>query len=244
MFTVRPLNGGVPREVVSFKPQVGFSGLSDCVQYEVTVVGFRGGAKSPVSNAARFVTPAGGCPSNVGKSLTTTTADVVITPPSKGGPWQSYNVLLWPVGGPQGLSVQLSCTTPQRCPVSGLRPLTTYIVTSVAVKRDASGATVRSPRSNEDAFTTPPAPVLISAVAWGSTTGQASASGALGETYAQVRCCRGEAVQGPCRGRAAKPSSWRRLAAGCRLADAWLPLPPACSGSSPPPRWAAARAPR
>ena len=182
IFTARPLNGGQPKVVEAAGPQAAFVQLTPATQYEVTVVGVANGAKSPTSNSVRFVTPAAGTPANAAKSLTSNVAEVVITPPLIGGPWTSFEVTVCPIGGPQVLCIKTTCTSPTKCKLSGLRAMTTYVVSSVALKT-VNGQIVRSPRSNEDTFTTPAVPLLVSAQAWGATTGQATATGALGEQY-------------------------------------------------------------
>ena len=191
IFTARPLNGGQPKVVEAATPQAAFVQLTaafvqltPATQYEVTVVGIANGAKSPTSNSLRFVMPAAGTPANAAKSLTSNVAEVVITPPLIGGPWTSFEVTVCPIGGPQALCIKTTCTTPTTCKLSGLRAMTTYVVSSVALKM-VNGQGVRSLRSNEDTFTTPAAPLLVSAQAWGATTGQATATGALGEQYRQ-----------------------------------------------------------
>lgn len=216
VFTAHPLNGGAVQLFTVLKPRVALTGLAPATQYEISVVGLRGGVRSPASNTGSFVTPALGGPVIVCQSLTTTTADVTIMPPpGHSRPWPSYSVVLLPLSGAPPLGISVACATPRRCSVSGLQPQTTYIATATGVELGANGTAVRSPSSNEYIFTTPPAPLLISAVAWGSTTGQAIAAGALGEVYSQVR---GVLLLPACRGRATPAARCSH----CRGACCWI----------------------
>jgi len=65
-------------------------------------------------------------PGVVGTALSPTTANVVIRPPS-GGPWESYELTLCPVGGPATRCIAVTCPTTS-CPVTGLTPGTSYVV--------------------------------------------------------------------------------------------------------------------
>ena len=181
IFTARPLNGGQPIVVEAATPQAAFAQLTPATQYEVTVVGVASGVKSPASSSLRFVTPTADTPANIGRSLTTQTGVVAVTPPATKG-FTSYEVTACPVGGPDTLCVKTTCATPAKCDLNNLRQLTSYNVWTVGLTT-ANGQVVRNPRSNEDTFTTPPRPTLISAVAEGPTTALAVGTGAIGEKY-------------------------------------------------------------
>ncbi|KAL4448135.1 hypothetical protein ABPG75_005354 [Micractinium tetrahymenae] len=183
-FTATPQDGASSVVVMSTAPEVEFANLRPSTQYTVVVVGTMSfGGTTPRSNALTFVTPAFGAPKAAGKASSPTTADIGVKPPV-GGPWLAYGLTLCPVGGPKTKCVTAgpcpAATGPSACPVQGLQPGTSYVVKVVA--RKADGTT--SPPSNEDIFTTPDAPLLTSALAWGPTTGQATASGSAGMAFA------------------------------------------------------------
>ena len=57
-----------------------------------------------------------------------TAANVTVTPPPA-GPWAKYDVTVCPVAGPASECINVTCTNPTNCPVSGLDPGTTYVTT-------------------------------------------------------------------------------------------------------------------
>ena len=111
-----------------------------------------------------------------------TAANVTISPlPAEDGPWPSYNITLCPIGG--GTCLEVSCTTPANCPVTGLQPDTTYVTTVEGVRENGT----TSPPSHEAMLTTPSAvPVLTSAAAAGPTTAQATATPPEGVQFKEV----------------------------------------------------------
>lgn len=108
---------------------------------------------------------------------------MVVTPPSAGGPFDSYELELCPTN-PAAPCFIHSCTPTATypaaftCKVDGLNPSTTYSVTAVAIK----GTDWRSLPSNMPSFTTPSAPVLTEAEAYGPTTGMVTATPPPGVT--------------------------------------------------------------
>ena len=59
-------------------------------------------------------------------ALNPTSATLVITPPSSGGPW-TYTATLCPT--PKGICVSGKCTDPNNCVIAVLRPGTAYAAT-------------------------------------------------------------------------------------------------------------------
>ena len=111
-------------------------------------------------------------------------ADVSVTPPP--GTWANYEVTLCPVAGPSTDCVKSTCVASpanKTCPVTGLNPETTYSAQVIPVKADGTKGT----RSNEDIITTPSAPKLTSAEAYGPTAGLATATSPSGLAYTQWR---------------------------------------------------------
>ena len=111
-----------------------------------------------------------------------TAANILLNPPTTGGPVTSYEVKLCPAPPASGACVSRSCPTIS-CPVTGLTPGASYIVSAEAIV----GGT-RVPASNTLLLVMPEnnTPTLISATATGSTTGAATAAAPPGVTYTQV----------------------------------------------------------
>ena len=112
-----------------------------------------------------------------------TTANILLNPPATGGPVSSYEVKLCP--NPPASGACITAATPTvSCPVTGLTPSATYIVSAVAL---VGGK--RVPASNTLPLTMPgpDAPTLISAMDTSSTTGVATAAPPPGVSYIQVR---------------------------------------------------------
>ena len=116
-----------------------------------------------------------------------TTANVLLNPPTTGGPVSLYDVRLCPTAG-GGRCVP--ATSPSiNCPVPGLTPGATYRASALAV---VDGK--RVPASNMLLLTMPDAnsPTLVSAVDTSGYTGQAVAQPPPGSNFTQVRhCCLG-----------------------------------------------------
>lgn len=109
-----------------------------------------------------------------------TAATVQLQPPASGGPVDSYQVSLCPAAG--GACVNATCPT-TTCPVTGLKPDTTYTATAVAVV----GGKPR-PVSNAVDVSTPPAgaPTLTDATATSGTTATATATPPMGTNFTLV----------------------------------------------------------
>ena len=84
-----------------------------------------GKAPSVASSLIHQMSPVRSSPGVLGTALSPTTATVVIKPPS-GGPWESYELTLCPVGGPATRCIVVTCPTTS-CPVTGLTPGTSYV---------------------------------------------------------------------------------------------------------------------
>lgn len=97
------------------------------LQYETSVVGQNAGqATSPPSNTLFFTTPAANAPANTGEPQSPTVAEVAISPPSVGGPYEKFEVTACPIGGPSDACVKRTCPPPPKsCQFSNLLPLTT-----------------------------------------------------------------------------------------------------------------------
>ena len=113
-----------------------------------------------------------------------TTANILLNPPTTGGPVTLYDVRLCPLAG-GGRCVSAASPT-INCAATGLTPGATYRVSALAV---VGGR--RVPASNMLVLTMPDAnsPILISAVDTSGYTGQAVAAPLPGTNFIQVRNC-------------------------------------------------------
>ena len=130
--TLTPVGGGTPITVTTTTLVADFSGLSPNTTYIATAFAtMPDGSKEPMIGALPVSTPA----SYNAPALTTTTPTgpttgmVTIDPPNTLVQPTSYTVTLTPVGG--GSPIKVTCTNPNKCPVTGLTPDTTYTATAV-----------------------------------------------------------------------------------------------------------------
>ena len=149
-------------------------GLKPETVYDITAVAIQsGGTTSDVSNLDSLTTPKLPAPSLAASATGPESADIVVTPPAIGEPWQSYSLLVCTATSCFTKACSPVATPPATttCPLAaadGLTEKTSYTVTVVAVKAD--GTTTL--RSAPDAFTTPSstcAPCLLgwAAQRWG-----------------------------------------------------------------------------
>ena len=133
--TVTPVGGGSPITVTCTNPKdCPIPGLAPDTAYTVSAVGnLPGGGTTPASGTASLTTPtsgAAGTPASPKITDTNSTSPfsgtVSIAPPATGPQPTNYTVTLTPVGG--GPPITVVCSTPSSCPVSGLSPDTTYLV--------------------------------------------------------------------------------------------------------------------
>ena len=133
--TVTPEGGGSPIKVTCANPRdCPIPGLTPDTAYTVSAVGnLPGGGTTPASGTASLTTPtsgAGGTPASPKITDTNATSPfsgtVSIAPPATGPQPTNYTVTLTPVDG--GSPITVVCSTPSSCPVSGLSPDTTYLV--------------------------------------------------------------------------------------------------------------------
>ena len=104
---------------------------------------------SPQSNLRYFTTAAGGSPEVLARPTGTKTGEAQVTGPP--GVWTAYEITVCPVGITkcQTFSCPKAAADPTICPIAGLDPDTTYVVTAVAL-----GTGAPSPKSNEAQLTT------------------------------------------------------------------------------------------
>ena len=133
--TLTPVGGGSPISVTCINPDdCPITGLAPDTTYTVSAVGnLPGGGTTPASGTASLTTPDSGSDSPTASPTITdtsatspTSGTVVIAPPAVGPLPTNYTVTLTPIDG--GSPITVVCTTPSRCPVSGLTPDTTYMV--------------------------------------------------------------------------------------------------------------------
>jgi len=129
--TLVPVGGGSPVQVTCANPiSCPIPGLTPDTTYTVTAVGnLPGGGTTPASGVATLITPPASGPATITIPKTNATSPhtgtVTVSPPSGTQP-TIYTVILAPVEG--GPTVTVTCTTPTSCPVTGLDPGTTYLV--------------------------------------------------------------------------------------------------------------------
>lgn len=134
-------------------------------------------------------------------SLQHDSVDVLLTPPPQLRPWDTYAVTYCTTNGTIvchvtdcPASADPAGTT--TCTLQSLTASTSYNVTAVA-KQEVGGDTITSAVSDLGTFTTPirpPVLEIVSAQAFGPTTGQATASSPVGTSYDSV--CPSTAPQG------------------------------------------------
>ena len=131
--TLVPVGGGSPITVTCANPDdCPVPGLAPDTTYTVTAVGNQpGGGVTPASGTASLTTPptSGPAPIKITAAAATSpyAGTVTIAPPAGTQP-TNYTVTLMPVDG--GASITVTCTTPASCPVTGLDPGTTYLVSA------------------------------------------------------------------------------------------------------------------
>jgi hypothetical protein len=134
--TLVPVGGGPAITVTCTNPlDCPIPGLTPDTSYTVTAVGnLPGGGTTPATGSATLTTPSDGSPGPASPTITDTFArsptagTVVIAPPPTGPQPTNYTVTLTPIDG--GAPITVICSTPSNCPVAGLAPDTTYIVSA------------------------------------------------------------------------------------------------------------------
>ena len=137
--TLTPVGGGSPITVTCTNPvDCPITGLTPDTTYTASAVGnLPGGGTTPASGTSSLKTPTDGSPGPDSPAITDTSASsptagtVVIAPPPTGPQPPNYTVTLTPVDG--GAPITVTCSTPSNCPVTGLSPDTTYLVSTMAL---------------------------------------------------------------------------------------------------------------
>ena len=130
--TLAPVGGGSPIKVTCANPDnCPITGLAPDTTYTVTAVGnLPGGGTTAASGTASLTTPTSSGPASPAITSINATSPfagtVSILPPPTGPQPTNYTVTLTPVDG--GDPITITCTTPSSCPVTGLSPDTTYLV--------------------------------------------------------------------------------------------------------------------
>ena len=141
--TLVPQGGGSPIKVTCANPDdCPVTGLTPDTTYTVTAVGnLPGGGTTPASGTASLTTPPTSGPAPIKITDTNATSPyagtVTIAPPAGTQP-TNYTVTLTPVDG--GPTITVTCTTPASCPVTGLDPGTTYLVSGAAASGGGAAA--------------------------------------------------------------------------------------------------------
>ena len=133
--TLTPAGGGSPIKVTCANPDdCPVTGLTPDTTYTVVAVGnLPGGGTTPASGTGSIITPTSGANGTDPSPRITDTAatspfagTVSIAAPASGPQPTNYTVTLTPIDG--GAPITVTCSTPASCPVTGLTPDTTYLV--------------------------------------------------------------------------------------------------------------------
>lgn len=126
--TLTPVGGGSTVKVTCTNPNnCPVNGLTPNTTYSVTAVGnLPGGGSMAASGISSLVTPDGSPKITNTISTSPFSGTVTITPAPSGPQPTNYTLTLTPVDG--GSPITVTCSTPSRCPVTGLDPGTTYLV--------------------------------------------------------------------------------------------------------------------